>query len=80
MIIKEILVSIVRNLAKASLVVMVGVTLSGCVVRPLGWGWWDGDGGRRGGGRHQSGYDQGRSQGGYGNQGYDNSRDGRRGW
>ena len=56
--------SIVRNLTRASLVVIVGVALSGCVVRPLGWGWGDGGGHRRGGGHYvESDRDHGRSQG-----------------
>ncbi len=77
MIIKEILVSLVRSIVKASVALIVGVALSGCVVRPLGWGWGDRDGHRRGE-RHQvdSDRDRGRSPG------YDNSRDDtrRRGW
>ena len=62
---KEILVSLFRNVARATLVLIVGVALSGCVIRPLGWGW--GDGGGRGG-RHYSDSDR------EGSQGYDNSR------
>ncbi len=77
MVIKEILVSFVRSFTKASVALLVGVALSGCVVRPLGWGWGDRYGHGRGE-RHQvdSDRDRGRSPG------YDNSRDEarRRGW
>ncbi len=57
--------SLFRNVAKATLVLIVGVALSGCIVRPLGWGWGEGGGH---GGRHYSDSDRG------GSQGYDNSR------
>ena len=76
MVIKESDVSLVRNFLKASVALIAAVALSGCVVRPLGWG-WDRDG-HRDGGRHyvDSDRDRGRSPG------YDNSRDEtwRRGW
>ena len=77
LIIKEILVSRVPNIVKAGVVLIVGAVLSGCAIRPLGWGWGDHDGRGRGE-RHQvdSDRDHGRSPG------YDNSRDDgrRRGW
>lgn len=47
-IIKEIVMSLVRIWVRASLVVIAGAVLSGCVVRPLGWGWVDRGGYGRG--------------------------------
>jgi len=76
LVIKELHVSLVRSSLKAGVVLIAGIALSGCVVRPLGWG-GDRDGYRHGGRTYvDSDRDRGRSPG------YDNSRDGtrRRGW
>jgi len=76
MFIKEIHVSLARNSLKATVVLIAAAAVSGCVVRPLGWG-WDRDGHRHGGSHYvDSDRDRGHSPG------YENSREDtrRRGW
>jgi hypothetical protein len=63
---KEIILSLVHHLAKVGVALIVGAALSGCVVRPLGWG---DRGGHGRGDRHQVDPDRGRSPG------YDHPRD-----
>jgi len=62
---KEINVKLSRILAQVGAALVAGVALSGCVIRPIGWGYRDGQGG---GEHHHADSDRGRSPG------YDNSR------
>jgi len=58
---KEINVKLSRLFAQVALVLVAGAALSGCVIRPIGWGYRDGE-------HHHADSDRGRSPG------YDNSR------
>ena len=71
--------SLARNFLKASVVLIAGAALSGCVVRPLGWGDRDG---HRHGGRHYVDSDRDRDRDRGRSPGYGNARDEtrRRGW
>ncbi|MFM9916938.1 MAG: hypothetical protein ACKVOX_14090 [Rhizobacter sp.] len=71
---KEIVVKLIRLLARLGVAVIVGVSLTGCVIRPLWWG--DHDGGHRRGDHRDYGSD--RDRGGPGDGRWrDDSRRGR---
>lgn len=58
--------SLVRHLSRITLVLLVGASLSGCVVRPL---WWGDHGGHRHGDHRDQASDRDRDRG------HDHSRD-----
>ena len=57
---KEIQMSFIRHLSRIGLVLIVGASLSGCVVRPL---WWGDHGGHRHGEQRDHGSDRDRDRG-----------------
>ena len=72
---KEIVVSFIRHLSRIGIAVIVGLSLTGCVVRPLWWG--DHGGGHRHGDQRDYGDDRDRDGPGD-DRGRDDSRRGRR--